>query len=91
MLNVQNPDNQQVHSQGFYESLIVKKKQKKLLFWKTTRNEMIYEIACTFTNAMYRQHSAALGLFLAKGSAKKKKKKRKKMKVAPRSVWYSTW
>ena len=29
MLNVQNPDNQQVHSQGFYESLIVKKKTEK--------------------------------------------------------------
>lgn len=72
MLNVQNPDNQQVHSQGFYESLIV-----KTLLRKTTRTEIIYEIVYTFTNAMYRRHSAALGLFLAKGSSKKKKKKKR--------------
>lgn len=82
MLNVQNPDNQRVHGQGFYESLIV-----KTFVAKTTRSKIIYEIVYMFTDAMYRRHSAALGLFLAKGSAKKKKR----MKVAPSSVWYSTW
>ena len=40
----------------------------------TTPTGIIHEIVCRFTDEMYRQHFAAVGLFLAGEGATKKKR-----------------